>query len=301
MTSYTVLPIPDMIDVGDDAIEPRLNPSEAYALLLGHRRLRVNSVQILQKAHAIQGALSQINIPLCRMISLQVVRPALVVDIEKMKADFIHGYRPGAAVFYVSTTDFGGLERVVTDSDRQSWDRPWRRRDEEFEYFLGLHSELELLSNKFFFIWDGNHCHQAWTKFISQCYQDNLNWHYRVRSIVLNTKDDVASILIAMHDINNAIENSHVKTNLVHTLHRMQKVEVLPVLSFRNWLTPEELVAAQKQAESTGDKKPWYPILRAKFLDYIYSVSISIVLNDSINPRVETLSRWTILPCSTLI
>ena len=56
------------------------------------------------------------------MISLQVVRPALAVDIEKMKADFIHGYRPGAAIFYVSTTDFGGLERVVTDADRQSWD-----------------------------------------------------------------------------------------------------------------------------------------------------------------------------------
>ena len=194
VTSYTVPPIPDMIDAGDDAIEPRLNPSEAYALVLGHRRLRVNSVQILQKAQAIQGALSQIDIPLCRMISLQVVRPALAVDIEKMKEDFIHGYKPGAAVFYVSTTDFGGLERVVTDSDRQSWDRLWRRRDEEFEYFLGLHFELESLSNKFFFIWDGNHRHQAWTEFISQSYQDNLNWHYRVRSIVLNTKDDVASI-----------------------------------------------------------------------------------------------------------
>ena len=234
MTSYTVPPIPDMTDAGDDAIEPRLNPSEAYALVLGHKRLCVNSVLILQKAQAIQGVLSQIDIPLCRMISLQVVRPALVVDIEKKKADFIHGYRPGAAIFYVSTTDFGGLERVVTDSDRQSWDRLWRRRDEEFEYFLGLHSELESLSNKFFFIWDSNHRHQAWTEFISQCYQDNLNWHYRVRSIVLNTKDDVASILTAMHDINKATKNSHVKTNLVHTLHRMQKVGALPVLSFHD-------------------------------------------------------------------
>ena len=159
VTSYTIPPIPDMIDAGDDAIEPRLNPSEAYALVLGHKRLRVNSVQILQKAQAIQGTLSQIDFPLCRMISLQVVRPALAVDIEKMKADFIHEYRPGAAVFYVSTTDFGGLERVVTDSDRQSWDRLWRRRNEEFEYFLGLHSKLESLSNKFFFIWDDNHRH----------------------------------------------------------------------------------------------------------------------------------------------
>ena len=102
---------------------PRLKQSEAYSLVLGHRRLCVNSIQILQKAQAFDGDLSQIEIPLCWMISLQVVRSALAMDIEKMKADFIHGYRPGAAVFYVSTTEFTGEERVVTDSDRQSWDR----------------------------------------------------------------------------------------------------------------------------------------------------------------------------------
>ena len=138
----------------------------------------MNSIQILQKAQALDGDLMQIQIPLCRIISLQVVRPALAMDIEKMKADFIHGYYPGAAVFYVSTTDFTGKERVVTDSDRQSWDRQWRRRNQEFEDFLGLHSALHSLSNKFFFIWDGNHRHQAWTKFISETYADNYNWHY---------------------------------------------------------------------------------------------------------------------------
>ena len=57
---------------------------------------------------------------LCRMISLQVVRPALAMDIEKMKADFIHGYQPGAAVFYVSTTNIQGTERIVSDEDRRS-------------------------------------------------------------------------------------------------------------------------------------------------------------------------------------
>ena len=301
MTSYRAPPIHDITGAGDEASELRLNSSEAYALVLGYRRLCINSVQILQKAQAIQGGLSQIDIPLCRMISLQVVRLILAVDIKKMKADFIHRYKPGAAIFYVSTMDFGGLERVVTDADRQSWDKLWQMRNEEFEYFLGLHSELETLSNKFFFIWDGNHRHQVWTEFISQCYQDNYNWHYRVRSIVLNTKDDVASILIAMHDINNATKNLHVKTNLVHTPHRMQKVGMLLVTSFRDWLTPDELLAMQKQAKSTGDKKPWYPIPRAKFLDYIYSVSTSIVWIESINPRFEIFTLLTFLPCSTLI
>ena len=57
----------------------------------------------------------------CRMIGLQVVPPALAIDIEKMKADFIHGYRPGAAVFYVSTMNIQGNSRDVTDDDRLLW------------------------------------------------------------------------------------------------------------------------------------------------------------------------------------
>ena len=102
--------------------EPKLHSSEVYALVLGHRRLQVNSVQILQRFQAFQGEFSQIEIPLCRMITLQVVCPTLAKDIEKMKADFVHGYRPGAAVFYVYTTNFGGKERFVTDADCLSWD-----------------------------------------------------------------------------------------------------------------------------------------------------------------------------------
>ena len=76
-----------------------------------------------------------------------------------------------------------------------------------------------------------------------------------------------------MHDINKATENSHVKTNLVHTLHRMQKVGVLSPICFWDLLTPDEVQAALKLADSM-DKKPSYSIPRAKFLDYIYTVSI---------------------------
>ena len=54
-------------------IEPKLYPSEAYTLVLGHCRLCVNSVQILQRPQAFQGDFFQIEIPLCRMITLQVV------------------------------------------------------------------------------------------------------------------------------------------------------------------------------------------------------------------------------------
>ena len=204
------------------------------------------------------------------MVSLQVVRPALAIDIEKMKADFVHGYRPGAAVFYVSTTDFSSIERTMTNTDRNAWDAQWQKQDKEFERFLSSDSSLKKLSNKYFFIWNGNHRHQAWSEFISESYLNDYEWHYHVRSIVLNTKDDVASILTAMHDINKATENSHVKTNLVHTLHRMQKVGLLPVASFKDMLMAEKLQVAQKQVDSIEAKKPWYSIPQVKFLGVFF-------------------------------
>ena len=90
-------------------------------------------MHILQKNQMFHDPHAFIDIPLCRMIGMQVVQPALSIDIKKLKADFIHGYRVGAAVFYVLITNFQGLERLVTDSDREGWDANWIRKDKEFE------------------------------------------------------------------------------------------------------------------------------------------------------------------------
>ena len=51
----------------------------------------MNLVEILKRSEMILRK-SMIDIPLCRMVSLQVVQPALQINIDKMKADFIHGY-----------------------------------------------------------------------------------------------------------------------------------------------------------------------------------------------------------------
>ena len=213
------------------------------------------------------------DVPLCRMISLQVVRPALAMDIEKMKADFIHGYRPGAIVFYVSTTNIQGTEQSVSDEDHMSWNAHWRRKNVEFEEFLNADPELRFLSNKMFYVYDGNHKLVAWTKFIHQAYPNDLEWHFCVRTIVLRTLDNVTNVLTAMHDINRATKNSHMKTNLVHTLHRMQKVGTLPVDEFKSILSTKEIQAAKNALLSNKENKPWYNIPRAKFLEYIHSIS----------------------------
>ena len=185
-----------------------------------------------------------------------MVRPALTVDIEKLKVDFVHGYRPWVVVFYVSTTNFQRSERDVMQEERGSWDRHWQKQDKEFEAFLNADHDLKFLSNKYFYIWDGNHRHQAWTEFIAKSYADDIEWHYRVRAIVIQTKEDPASILTAMYDINRATKNSQVKTNLVHTLHRMRKFGTLDVDKFRSLLTDDEFQAALKAVKDQNSNKP---------------------------------------------
>ena len=124
-----------------------------------------------------------------------------------------------------------------------------------------------------FYVYNGNHRLVAWTEFIHQAHPNDLEWHFRVRTIVLRTLDNVTNVLTAMHGINQATENSHVKTNLVHTLHRMQKVGTLPVDEFKSILSAEEIQAAKNALLSNKENKPWYNIPRAKFLEYIHSVS----------------------------
>jgi hypothetical protein len=52
--------------------------------------------------------------PLCRMISMPIVRPALLLDVKKMYHNFQMGYREGDKVFYVSITNNKGIEKYVT-------------------------------------------------------------------------------------------------------------------------------------------------------------------------------------------
>ena len=76
------------------------------------------------------------DIFLCKMVILQVVQPALQSDIDKMKADFIHGYRPRATIFYVSTTNYLGHKRMASDDNTAARSPNWQYQEHEFELFL---------------------------------------------------------------------------------------------------------------------------------------------------------------------
>jgi hypothetical protein len=65
-------------------------------------------------------------------------------------------------------------------------------------------------------------------------------------------------------------ENSHVSTNLVHTLYRMQSIGTMPLTSFRKQLDPKSYKRCEEKSVET-----WYSLTRPIFLDYMYSVSSS--------------------------
>ena len=55
------------------------------------------------------------------MIYMSLVCPTLAQDMKRLKVEFIHRYRLGASVFYVSTTNEIKEERLVKDVDTSNW------------------------------------------------------------------------------------------------------------------------------------------------------------------------------------
>jgi hypothetical protein len=80
------------------------------------KKEQVNCATRLEKMRFQPRAKSKINIPLCRMISLPVVRPFLKNDVLNLASHFVsYGYLEGNGVFYVSLEDNEGRTCGSTD------------------------------------------------------------------------------------------------------------------------------------------------------------------------------------------
>jgi hypothetical protein len=79
---------------------------------------KVNSTSTISSIRA--GPNARLRIPLCRMVLIPIVRPALKGDITKLEANFFNGYRDGDRVFYLSATDSKGNFQFVDDEVRAS-------------------------------------------------------------------------------------------------------------------------------------------------------------------------------------
>jgi hypothetical protein len=158
--------------------------------------LSIEGMQILPKE------VSKFDIPLCRMVYMLLVRPTLAHDIKRLEAEFTQGYWPGAPVFYVSKSNEHGDERFVKDVDTSNWGPHWTLVNDEFEAKLASNRHLRFLCSRMFFICDGNHRSKAWTGYIHRLHRNDLEKHYFVDNICLDTKGKGGLLMNAMHDIN---------------------------------------------------------------------------------------------------
>jgi hypothetical protein len=147
-------------------------------------------------------------VPLCRMVAMPIVRPTLSSDLASLEADFVHGYREGAVVFYLSTTNEGGVVEKVTDEDLQSWGSLWCAVNTRFEDYLSSVLELRHLKGVKFSVCDGNHRRQAWWNVISHLHSTDPSWYYMVDSIVVETQGKLGVVMLAMHDVNKYISST---------------------------------------------------------------------------------------------
>ena len=152
----------DNIDIGDG----RDDPVELDDLkdedkgLIEHELRRIQkgeSIDILLDLRMKPDELFRLHIPLCRLVAMPMVRPTLSYDITKLEQKFARGYRDGAAVFYVSTTNEEGQSEEFSDDEMSKWNPIWREKNKVFTHYLDSQPELNFLKNLKFFICNSNH------------------------------------------------------------------------------------------------------------------------------------------------
>jgi hypothetical protein len=77
------------MDVSDDEQDEallKLNEDELRVLQ------KVDSIQCIEGMRILPKEVSKLDIPLCRMVYMPLVRPTLAYDIKRLEAEFIHGY-----------------------------------------------------------------------------------------------------------------------------------------------------------------------------------------------------------------
>jgi len=85
-------------DVGDDE-DKELIEDELQRLQKG------DAVETISTLQMKPDELFRLQIPLCRLVAMPMIRPTLSCDIKKLEQEFAGGDRDGTAIFYVSTTN----------------------------------------------------------------------------------------------------------------------------------------------------------------------------------------------------
>ena len=136
------------------------------------------------------------------MLPMPMVRPTLSSDLAKLEQEFIHEYKEGASVFYVTITNEHGKTQEVLEDNKASWGPIWNAKNDIFNTFLLSDPHLARFTNLMLFVCDGNHRRQAWLNHIDRLHRNKNAWHYLVDSILLDTNGKTGLVMQVMHNIN---------------------------------------------------------------------------------------------------
>jgi hypothetical protein len=136
------------LDVLEESLSERQLETEIHIFL---KNETVNTASHLGKLRFHPKRKSKINIPLCRMVSLLVVRHFLKNDVMNFASHFVScGYMEGNGVFYVAIENDEGKTMEVTSTIMSTWSKNWMKANNEFEDFLKADADLRGFSNKIF-------------------------------------------------------------------------------------------------------------------------------------------------------
>ena len=163
---------------------------------------KVDSVTTIASLRMKPTNLFRLQIPLCRMVPMPMVRLTLASDLDFLEHEFSKGYRDGATVFYITTIDEAGESSIFTEEEINKWDPLWKEQNDIFNANVDTEPELRFMKNLKFFVCDGNHRVIAWMRHIARKHLNDKDRHYVVDSIVLDTKGRIELVMHVMHDIN---------------------------------------------------------------------------------------------------
>jgi hypothetical protein len=76
---------------------------------------------------------------------MSIVRPTLSSNLVKLENEFTHGYREGAAVFYVLVTNKVGESSEFTSEEMNGWSSLRKKLNEEFIEYVESIPELQFM------------------------------------------------------------------------------------------------------------------------------------------------------------
>ncbi|KAI5080347.1 hypothetical protein GOP47_0005826 [Adiantum capillus-veneris] len=194
--------------------------------------------------------------------------------------------------FIVSLWTCQREDSFVSDAIRDSWDPIWIYVNQNFENEVASRPELHILSERMFFVWEGNHRTIAWHAAIKEKFSMVKEKHCRVLCTVIDpTKVPEIALLASLQRMNfmntHALVTSHLRDELVNCSHicAADHEEYLKGLSEKD----RSIITLVRKRYSKG-AKPWYPLTRRYLGKLLYDVQISKEIHSRMDQARQRLS-----------